>query len=86
MRNLLAHKVRLLLTLISVVLGTAFVAGSFVFTDTLQHSFNTIFADARTRASTPACSPRRTTTSACRLSLVTADHRRSPACRPSRPR
>jgi putative ABC transport system permease protein len=45
-RNLLAHKVRLLLTLVSVVLGTAFVAGSFVFTDTLKSSFDKIFADA----------------------------------------
>ena len=38
-----AHKVRLALTVISVLLGTAFVAGSFVFTDTLKHSFDTIF-------------------------------------------
>lgn len=45
-RNLAAHKVRLALTLISVLLGTAFVAGSFVFTDTLRHSFNTIFNTA----------------------------------------
>lgn len=42
-RNLQAHKVRLALTIASVVLGTAFVAGSFVFTDTLQRSFDTIF-------------------------------------------
>jgi putative ABC transport system permease protein len=45
-RNLAAHKVRLLLTLISVVLGTAFVAGSFVFTDTLGGTFNKIFKNA----------------------------------------
>ena len=45
-RNLLAHKVRLTLTVISVVLGTAFVAGSFIFTDTLKHSFTSIFGDA----------------------------------------
>jgi putative ABC transport system permease protein len=43
LRNLAAHKVRLALTVISVLLGTAFVAGSFVFTDTLKHSFDTIF-------------------------------------------
>ena len=43
LRNLGAHKVRLALTVISVLLGTAFVAGSFVFTDTLKGSFNTIF-------------------------------------------
>ncbi|RMI35752.1 ABC transporter permease [Nocardia stercoris] len=45
LRNLAAHKVRLALTLLAVVLGTAFVAGSFVFTDTLQHTFDGIFAD-----------------------------------------
>jgi putative ABC transport system permease protein len=42
-RNLKAHRVRLLLTVISVMLGTAFVAGSFVFTDTLKSSFDKIF-------------------------------------------
>jgi len=46
MRNLAAHKVRLALTLISVILGTAFVAGSFIFTDTLKKSFDTIFDTA----------------------------------------
>ena len=45
-RNIRAHKVRLLLTVISVLLGTAFVAGSFVFTDTLEHSFNSIFGNS----------------------------------------
>jgi putative ABC transport system permease protein len=46
LRNLAAHRVRLLLTVISVLLGTAFVAGSFVFTDTLQGSFDKIFSTA----------------------------------------
>jgi putative ABC transport system permease protein len=45
LRNLAAHKVRLALTVLSVVLGTAFVAGSFVFTDTLGHTFNSLFSD-----------------------------------------
>ena len=45
LRNLAAHKVRLALTVLSVVLGTAFVAGSFVFTDTLQRTFSSIFSD-----------------------------------------
>ncbi len=46
LRNLSAHKVRLLLTVIAVVLGTAFVSGSFVFTDTLSGTFNSIFSTA----------------------------------------
>ncbi|MQY28156.1 ABC transporter permease [Nocardia aurantia] len=45
LRNLAAHKLRLALTLLSVVLGTAFIAGSFVFTDTLQNTFDGIFGD-----------------------------------------
>src|ERR1700722_9105136 len=45
-RNLGAHKVRLVLTVISVVLGTAFVCGSFVFTDTLSGTFNSIFSNS----------------------------------------
>ncbi|MFI1911621.1 ABC transporter permease [Nocardia sp. NPDC020380] len=45
LRNLAAHKVRLFLTVLSVVLGTAFISGSFIFTDTLQNTFNGIFAD-----------------------------------------
>lgn len=42
LRGLRAHKGRFFLTLLSVVLGTAFVAGSFVLTDTLRASFNGI--------------------------------------------
>ena len=40
LRNLRAHALRLLLSLMSVVLGVAFVAGSFVFTDTLRATFD----------------------------------------------
>src|SRR3954469_15435175 len=46
LRNLRAHKVRLALTVVSVLLGTAFVPGSFVFTDTLKRSFDTIFSSS----------------------------------------
>jgi putative ABC transport system permease protein len=40
LRSLLAHKVRLLLTAISVVLGVGFMAGTYVLTDTMTASFN----------------------------------------------
>ena len=43
LRNLGAHKLRLLLTVLSVVLGTSFVAGSLVFTGTVGKSFNDLF-------------------------------------------
>lgn len=43
LRNLAAHKLRLALTVLSVVLGTAFVAGSLIFTATIGNSFNSLF-------------------------------------------
>ncbi|NNG96096.1 ABC transporter permease [Gordonia araii] len=42
-RNLGAHKVRLFLTVFSVVLGTSFVAGSMIFTSSISHAFTSIF-------------------------------------------
>ncbi|APT85701.1 ABC transporter permease [Corynebacterium aquilae] len=43
-RTIVAHKVRLLLTILSVVLGTAFIAGSAMFTNSLSNSFEGIVA------------------------------------------
>ncbi|MBT0567483.1 FtsX-like permease family protein [Williamsia sp. CHRR-6] len=43
LRNLAAHKVRLVLTVLSVVLGSSFVAASFTFTATISEGFNRIF-------------------------------------------
>ena len=42
-RSLLAHKLRLALTAVAVVLGVAFVSGSLVFTDTLSKTFTELF-------------------------------------------
>ncbi|MBB1256577.1 ABC transporter permease [Streptomyces alkaliterrae] len=39
LRNVLAHKARLLMTVLAVMLGVAFVAGTLVFTSTLSHAF-----------------------------------------------
>ncbi|MDY3127199.1 MAG: FtsX-like permease family protein [Corynebacterium sp.] len=39
LRNIIAHKLRLVLTLLAVVLGTAFIASSFMFTNSLSQSF-----------------------------------------------
>jgi len=44
-KGLLAHKLRLALTAVSVVLGVGFVAGTFVLTDTLAHTFDSLFAE-----------------------------------------
>ncbi|MEV0964634.1 ABC transporter permease [Streptomyces sp. NPDC049910] len=39
LRNVLAHKARLLMTVLAVMLGVAFVSGTLVFADTLSHAF-----------------------------------------------
>lgn len=44
LRGLRARKVRLLLTGLSVVLGVSFLAGTFVFTDSVRASFDRVFA------------------------------------------
>ncbi|WP_338750079.1 ABC transporter permease [Janibacter alittae] len=43
-KSLLARKARLLMSAMAIILGTAFVAGSLVFTDTLERTFDGIFA------------------------------------------
>ena len=46
LKGLLAHKVRLGLTALSIVLGVAFIAGTYIYTDTIGRAFDGIFADA----------------------------------------
>ncbi|HEX6206994.1 MAG TPA: ABC transporter permease, partial [Actinomycetota bacterium] len=47
LKGLLAHKFRLALTAIAVVLGVAFVAGTLVLTDTIAKAFDEVFASAQ---------------------------------------
>ncbi|MHC2799793.1 ABC transporter permease [Corynebacterium sp. HMSC078A10] len=47
-RNILAHKLRLALTLLAVVLGTAFISGSFMFTKSLSNTFDSAVSTAFT--------------------------------------
>ena len=47
-RSLLAHRARLVLTGLAIALGTGFMAGSFVFTATLTHSLDSLFAQSAT--------------------------------------
>jgi putative ABC transport system permease protein len=44
LRNLVAHKVRLFLSAFAIVLGVAFVSGSFIFTDAMGGAFSGIIA------------------------------------------
>lgn len=43
LKSVVAHKLRLALTALAVVLGVAFVAGTFVLTDTIKHTFDVLF-------------------------------------------
>ncbi len=45
LKGVLAHKVRLLLTALAVVLGVGFVAGTYVLTDTLNATFDNLFEE-----------------------------------------
>jgi putative ABC transport system permease protein len=44
-KGLLAHKLRLALTALSIVLGVTFIAGTFILTDTLHNTFDTLFGN-----------------------------------------
>src|SRR3954465_5381457 len=46
LKGLLAHKLRLALSAVAVILGTAMVAGSFIFTDTIGKTFDDLFQQA----------------------------------------
>ena len=43
LRGLMAHKLRLALTAIAIVLGVTFVTGTFILTDTLHSTFTNLF-------------------------------------------
>ena len=43
-KSLMARKLRLFMSAFAIILGVAFVAGSFVFTDTLGRSFDSIMS------------------------------------------
>jgi putative ABC transport system permease protein len=45
LKGIMARKGRLLLTSLAVILGTSFLAGTYVFSDTLTKSFNDLFAN-----------------------------------------
>jgi putative ABC transport system permease protein len=44
-KGLLAHKLRLALTALAIVLGVTFISGTFVLTDTLHNTFTNLFAN-----------------------------------------
>src|ERR1700733_6565905 len=46
LRGLLAHKLRLALTALAIVLGVTFISGSLILTDTLHDTFTSLVANA----------------------------------------
>ena len=44
-KGVLAHKLRLALTAVAIIMGVAFVSGTFVLTDTINARFSTLFDD-----------------------------------------
>ena len=46
LKTVFAHKLRLLLTAMSVMMGVAFIAGTFIFTDTIASAFDDAFTEA----------------------------------------
>ena len=55
LRSFWEHKRRLVLTIVSIVLGVSFMAGTFVLSDTLQQALRRPLRRAATRTSTPRC-------------------------------
>ncbi len=45
LKGLLAHKLRLALTAIAIILGVTFISGTFILTDTLHNTFTTLFTN-----------------------------------------
>src|SRR4029078_10292617 len=43
LKGILAHKLRLGLTALAVVLGVGFVSGTYILTDTMAHAFDSLF-------------------------------------------
>jgi putative ABC transport system permease protein len=45
LKGLLAHKLRLLLTALAIILGVTFISGTFILTDTLHNTFTSLFSN-----------------------------------------
>jgi len=44
-KGLLAHKLRLVLTALAIILGVTFISGTYVLTDTLHNTFTALFSN-----------------------------------------
>ena len=73
-KGLLAHKVRFIMTALAVVLGVSFMADTFMLTDTINHTFDTLFAQTAVGKDTTV----RSTTSFTSTGFEAADVQRAP--------
>ena len=44
-KNLLGHKIRVVITAVAIIAGVSFMSGTFILTDTITSAFNNLFAD-----------------------------------------
>ena len=58
LRGLAAHKRRLFSTMLAVLLGVAFMAGSLIFTDTMRASLSGVYQDASATRTPSSADPR----------------------------
>ena len=59
LKGLAAHKLRFVLTAVAVIIGVAFLSGTLVFTDTIQQTFDDLFADIYRTPTRSCAAPRR---------------------------
>src|SRR3954469_25227505 len=59
LRGLFARKLRLVLTALAVALGVTLIAGTYVFTDTINRSFDRIFSESA-KGTDASITPRKT--------------------------
>ena len=83
--NLRAHRLRLTLTALSIVLGVAFVTGTLIFTDTLHNTFDQLFSGVYGKISVQVRQPSPVNDQFGDKSFIPMPDvdpaRRSPACR-----
>ena len=81
-KELVAHKLRILTTAFAVLLGVAFMAGTLVFTDTIGATFDSVLGRRQRRESTPTSVRRRRSTSATASpARVSTPHSSTPSLR-----
>jgi putative ABC transport system permease protein len=72
LKGLLAHKLRLALTALAIVLGVTFISGTFVLTDTLHNTFSVLFGSVYQQDRLPGPRGGRSSAAAARTRSATS--------------